>query len=115
MEFREYLVSKGFEPFRKVFIKNKLTILTSKECFMTDDTFSSMIEGGLCIFYIKDDLEIVYGLGEVGKPPMLLSPVPKSHNTFTHLSEQDITERAMKKYNNDDIYRSMFEGILLHI
>ena len=106
---RGYLISNGFKAFREVYVNKTLKLVTSKEAFMTDDTFSTAVEGGLCIFYIKDCLSVTYGLGEVGKPPMLLYPHPKCANNNENISDYDVTERLIKKYSSEEIYNAMFD------
>jgi hypothetical protein len=106
---RDFLLSKGFKPFRQVYDGVKLVLMTSKESFMNDDTFSTMVKGGLVIFYIKDDLTVTYGLGEHGKPPMLLYPYPKCSNNIDRLGAYDVTERLIKKYSNEEIFNAMFD------
>lgn len=107
--FQEFLINNGFKSFRKIY-KNKEWILVShKECGIKDNEFTSMVHGGLYIYYIKDNLQVEWGLGDQDKPPTLLYPYP-----LTNLSKcQDTNERVLKNFSNEDVFDSLFNGKIL--
>jgi hypothetical protein len=115
--FQEYLINKGYEAKRASFnSKKELIYITSKECFIEENAFSTMISGGLTIEYRKGDLGISWGLGEYGKPPTLLYPRPKFTGNIKEITEQECTVRQLLKYTNDEIYEAIFnQNILLKI
>jgi len=111
--FLDLLNKKGYKPYR--FIKNKF--VENKET-----SFSSMTEGGLAIFYVKDndfDNPIIWGLHEYKKPPTLIRPRPKIiMNQLNHKGEQTIITEQMddamnivlKKETAQDIFDAIFDG-----
>lgn len=110
-DIRGYLEKTGFKTYRENIIKNKpIEFVPSNDLNMTDDTFTTMVSGGLCIFYINGKKIVCYGLHEFGKPPSLISPRPKykTNIDLSELTPQDITNRLIKKYTNEEIYNAMF-------
>jgi hypothetical protein len=66
----------------------------------TQNDFSTMRDGGLAIFYVKDndfDNPIIWGLHEFGKPPTLIKPRPK------HLSDNEMN-RMLANQNHYEIF-----------
>lgn len=64
--FIEYLISKGYKPYRKVMSKKGST-------YVEDSSMSEHIDLRL----IKGKKEVVYGLHERGHSPTLIYPRPK--------------------------------------
>ena len=69
----EYLISKGFKPYRAVYNK------TTKQFEYEPDKYglqyySSTVPGMSDIRLIKGDIEVIYGLHEANKPPVLIWP-----------------------------------------
>lgn len=106
--FTKYLTEDlGFKSYRKVgneYIENNI------------NDFSTMQEGGIDIRYIKDGIEIVWGLHEFKKPPTLIYPRPnvsiktKLPNDRTHCEYggDDAMNLCLKKELPEKIYEAMF-------
>lgn len=69
--FVEYLISKGYKPYRKIMSKKGFTYVED----FNVGFYSSMSEH-IDLRLIKDDREIVYGLHERGHSPTLIYPRP---------------------------------------
>jgi hypothetical protein len=70
MNFREYLKSRGFKPYRAFFKANDFHYAPCEN----EDYFSSIANGMIDVRYIKGDIEIIYGLFDYGYPPTVISP-----------------------------------------
>jgi len=110
MNFTKYIKQKGFKPYRKRFNRKTKEWEYSEEKHYTD-FFSSM--GDLDICYIKDDVEIIFGLHEVGKPPTLISPRPiieviKEGEKLDHTSD-DAMNICLQNEKPKDIFKAMFD------
>lgn len=116
MNIQDYLIKKGYIGYRAVFEKNNLVFKKN-----TMGYFSTMVNGGLDIRYVKDsDFKnaIIYGLNERGKPPTLVYPRPKIYlkkycevsKTTIWLSEtmDDAMNYCLYKESFDDIFKAMF-------
>lgn len=116
--FTKYLTEDlGFIPFRYVngkFVENKI------------NDFSTMINGGLHLIYIKDDIKIWWGLNELGKPPTLVAPRPKINlkidtskydGIFIRNSICEVFDDAMnvclKKESPELIYKALFDNSII--
>lgn len=110
MGIQNYLIENGFIAYRKVYEnKNFIYKLNDKS------DFSTMVGGGLDIRYVKDNVEITYGLNELGIPPTILSPLPNIKGGV-NISEQNRTMRALNKYSSEDFFKAMFDkSIILEI
>lgn len=106
--FTKYLTEDlGFKPFRKTcngFVENNI------------NDYSTMIEGGLHIIYIKDDVKIWWGLNEFGKPPTLCYPRPrvilrKENCSFSQMHD-NVMNKCLLKELNEDIFKAMFDEML---
>ena len=115
MNFQEYLISKGFKDFRNVCTKNGFELVSHSVAGISYNSFSTMVSGGLTIEYVKDNIQITWGLEDVGKPPTLLYPLIKNNNTNPLISKQDIHSRLLKKYSNDEIFEAMFGDKILEV
>lgn len=97
MSFIEYLIDKGFIPYRKVYDKQQ-----KKFSYVLDDKidyFSSMAPGYCDIRLInKNNTEIIWGLHEQGHPPTLIYPRPQGIN-FDHQ-----VDRMFAKYSYDEVF-----------
>ncbi len=74
MSFIEYLINKGYKPYRKVYNRN-----TKEFDYIEDDNicyFSSAVGGYTDIRLIKDDKEVIYGLHQCNHSPVLIYPRP---------------------------------------
>lgn len=70
--FVEYLISKGYKPYRKVMSKKGSTYVEDSNIGF----YSSMSEH-IDLRLIKGKKEVVYGLHERGHSPTLIYPRPK--------------------------------------
>lgn len=108
--FQEFIKSKGFKDFRYIIKGKKWELVSHKECGISENSFSTMVHGGLDIRYVKDNITIIWGLNEVGKPPTLIYPRPKvKNNNLFILYNDDLMNRILKNYSNEDIFNAMFE------
>lgn len=76
MSFIEYLINKGYKPYRKVYNRS-----TKEYDYIEDDNvcyFSSAVSGYTDIRLIKDDKEVIYGLHQCNHPPVLIYPRPNN-------------------------------------
>ena len=73
MKLIEDLISKGFEPFRKIGSEYKK--------YTNNGYFSSCVGGMIDIRLLRGDKEIVIGLYEKDYPPTLIHPNLGSTNT----------------------------------
>ena len=76
MSFIDYLISKGYTPYRKIYNKQ-----TKEFEYVPDDNinyFSSCAPGYLDIRLLKDGEEIIWGLHQVGHQPTLIYPRPSN-------------------------------------
>lgn len=114
----QILLDNGFKTFRKI-LKNKQWEYV--ECKFKND-FSSMVSGGLDYRFIKDEIEIAYGLHEAHKPPTLIYPRPKIKMVinddvfgFKTLNEQsdDAMNLCMQKEDHQLILKAMFDKNIL--
>ena len=72
MSFVEYLINKGYKPYRYVYNKSK-----NDWEYIYDDNinyYSSCVPGYLDIRLLKDKEEIIYGLHEINHSPLLIYP-----------------------------------------
>lgn len=120
--FTKYLIEDlGFKAFR-----NKKDGLTPDD--MAD--FSTMVYGGTQRVYIKDDISIIWGLSEMGKPPTLIYPRPNiKGGNASNLSKEDIDKnfliggiffntdddinRILRTHSNEEIYEAMFDKSII--
>lgn len=76
MSFIEYLVNRGYKPYRKVYDRNK------KEFVYIEDNnlhyFSSSVSGYTDIRLINGDREVIYGLHQSNHSPTLIYPRPNN-------------------------------------
>lgn len=108
--FTKYLTEDlEFKPYRKIqgeYVQNNI------------NDYSTMQGGGIDIRYIKDNIEIIWGLHEFKKPPTLIYPRPRiiliNKNGFT-LNEinDDAMNICLKKESNEDIYKAMFDNSIV--
>jgi len=98
------LISKGYKKFR--FITNKKGFKKEYNPSIKDDTFSTMVDGGLDIRYEKDDDIWIFGLHEKGYPPTLIYPRPnivfKIKSTEDLLLLRNLGYHKWKKYKIKD-------------
>lgn len=108
--FTKYLTEDlGFKPYRKIqgkYVENNI------------NDYSTMQEGGIDVRYIKNEIEIIWGLSEFKKPPTLISPRPRIHftNKDGNLINQfgdDPVNICLKKESNEDIYKALFDKSIL--
>ena len=92
--FVEYLISKGYKPYRKVMSKKGSTYVEDSNIGF----YSSMSEH-IDLRLIKGKKEVVYGLHERGHSPTLIYPRPKwvksdadMDRLFLNYSFEDIAE-----------------------
>ena len=110
MNLQDYLIEKGFETYRKRYnrkLKEWEYIKETKD----NDFFSTMSD--LDIRYIKDKIEIVYGLHEHGKPPTLIFPRPNikvlREEGKTDEEFDDNMNICLQKETPKDIFKAMFD------
>ena len=70
----DILRENGFKPYRKLFNTKTKEFYLIPEYEYMGSGFSTMINGGLDIRYIKGKQEVIWGLREYGKPPTLVWP-----------------------------------------
>lgn len=94
--FVEYLISKGYKPYRKVMSKKGSTYVEDSNIGF----YSSMSEH-IDLRLIKGKKEVVYGLHERGHSPTLIYPRPKwvksdadMDRLFLNYSFEEIAEEA---------------------
>jgi len=117
-EFEAYLQSLGYKPFKKIFSKKngwEYIELKNNEI----DFFSSMVEGRIDNRWIKDEIEIIYGLHERDKPPTLCWPRPEEakrgyiifggENEHNIISGDDIMNRMLKQHTPKEIYKMIIK------
>lgn len=116
MSIIELLENKGYKKYRCINKKGKFIY---EESFM--DSFSSMINGGLVIHFIKNEdykNPIIFGLHEKNKPPTLITPRPyirlkrfcnnlKRIETITEVFD-DAMNICLLKENSEDIFEALF-------
>lgn len=115
--FTKYLIEDlGFKTFRH-----------KKDGLFPDDIadFSTMIYGGTQRVYIKDDISIIWGLSEMGKPPTLIYPRPNIKNRNVDISSYKFTiggaffntdddiNRILITHSNEEIYEAMFDKSII--
>lgn len=94
--FVEYLISKGYKPYRKVMSKKGSTYVEDSNIGF----YSSMSEH-IDLRLIKGKKEVVYGLHERGHSPTLIYPRPKWVK-----SDADM-DRLFLNYSFEEIYGSL--------
>lgn len=122
MSFVDFLISKGYIPFRKIFdLKTKKWVYVGEHelknyCITTDNNFfSTMCEGCIDIRLIKDEKEIVFGI-----PGIIVSDknskVYKTHypsliypNVYGNIFNTD--EMFEKVINNEITYDIIYNDI----
>ena len=70
MNFRDYLKSRGFKPYRKKYINKEWCYTECKREY----EFSTIADGMIDVRYKKDDVEITFGLQDVGYGSTIISP-----------------------------------------
>lgn len=111
MSFVDYLINKGYKPFRKIFdLKSKKWIYVGENelksyCITTDNNFfSTMSEGCIDIRLIKDEKEIVFGI-----PGIIVSD--KNSKTYkTHYPSLIYPNVYGDIFNNDIIFEKVVNG-----
>lgn len=110
----QYLVEDlGYKSYR--YVDEKLVSNTM-------NSFSSMVNGGLHVIYLRstNDIPIIYGLHLIGYPPTLISPRPKIRvskiegncvETFNEKTD-DAMNICLKEELPQDIYKAMFDKTL---
>lgn len=115
--FTSYLTEElGFKGFRNTgngLVENKI------------NDFSTTVPGGIHIIYVKDDVSVIWGLSEYGKPPTLVYPRPNIKNKHVDNSpakfciggvffnQDDDINKILSKYRNEEIYNAMFDKTIL--
>ena len=94
MSFPDFLILKGWQPFRKVNIKNEWVY---QPCEFKNE-YSTLITGYLDYRFLKDGKEIIWGLNEAYKPPTLCSP--RSDN---YMSDNEMNKIILEK-TNEELY-----------
>lgn len=90
--FVEYLISKGYKPYRKVMTKKGSSYIEDNNIGF----YSSMSEH-IDLRLIKGNVEIVYGLHERGHSPTLIYPRPEGV-----VSDADM-DRVFLSYSFEEI------------
>ena len=108
MGIEEYLKEKGY-------VKHIYNCKTGKLELPGEFTILSTM-GNLDWRYVKEGCEtVIYGLNEVGKPPVLIHPKPWSliHKEFNGVTRfnisDDVIHRIFEKYSLDEIFESINE------
>jgi hypothetical protein len=70
--------------------------------------YNVMKNGGTCVRFIKDDIEIIYGLSELGNPPTLISPRPRI-KMKSNIFDEPIN-KCLSLEKNEDIYKALFDS-----
>ena len=78
MNFIEYLMEKGYKPYRKIYENKKWHYIEDNKRL---DYFSSCVPGFSDIRLIKEDSEFIYGLLEQNTSPTLIYPRPINYST----------------------------------
>lgn len=114
--FTKYLIEDlGFKSFRKIYKEGKFEYIKNNI-----NDFSTLQNGGLDVRYIKDDIEIIWGLHEKDKPPTLINPRPKilvETNTDGRINRMnelrdDAMNICLKEEFPEDIYKALFDKTL---
>ncbi len=107
MGFEEYLINKGYTKMVYNFKTEKLTSLVGSSIL------SSM--GTLEYIYVKQGYKnIIYGLNEAYKPPVLIYPKPMSlinlyrKNVHAGVRDDDV-HNVFNKHTLDEIYESILK------
>lgn len=107
--FTKYLIEDlGFKTYRKVqgsYVENNI------------NDFSTLQNGGIDVRYVKDDIEIIWGLHEMNKPPTLISPRPnitvetKKDGKIIKINQlrDDAMNICLKEEKAEDIYKALFD------
>lgn len=107
--FTKYLIEDlGFKSYRKVqgnYVENNI------------NDFSTLQNGGIDVRYIKDNIEIIWGLHEANKPPTLISPRPnilvetKKDSKIIKINQlrDDAMNICLKEETAEDIYKALFD------
>jgi len=118
----DYLVSMGFKAYRKIYLGKKEIKTQTNYGFKVDyitsfdytnkitvDYFSTSLKGAVDVRYIKDNIEIVIGLNEKGKPPTLIYPRPKIMINGDEKNNDDAMNICLSKETPEDIFKAMFD------
>ena len=121
----EILKENGYKEYRQEMISKKTVVKNGDEIIETKtyinsfkpnktNSFSTMVEGGLCVFYIKDnDIEnaVIWGLETQGKPPTLIQPkqhlLTKKGNVSFYRTDYILT-----KYDHKEIFNNLFKNVV---
>ena len=113
MKLIEYLLLKGYKPFK--YLRNDLV-----PCENPYD-YSTMRESGLGVLLIKGDSIFSIGLHEHMKPPTLISPRPRikvhktivvdsvKYNTTISENEDDAMNIVIKEIECEDIFNAIHD------
>lgn len=93
------LIEKGFKVYRKIYQGN--STFKYVECEYKG-VFSSE-NGYLDYRFIKDNLEVIYGLNEKNKPPTLISPRPNDV-----YSDDEMNRKLL--VNSLDVYNEIIKN-----
>lgn len=104
--FEQYLISLGYKRYRKIYKKKQWVYEEDNEGY----SFSTMSSGDLDYRYILNDVEIIWGLDEHGKPPSLVWPNPFKGQKPVYedgkiVSPQDLISRYIKEHTPEQIYK----------
>lgn len=69
----EYLIGNGFKPYRAIYNKSTCKFEYEPDKYGLQ-YYSSTVPGMSDIRLIKGEIEVIYGLHEVNKPPTLIYP-----------------------------------------
>ena len=110
-DFENYLLSIGYKKFYYDFKTNSL-IETDKHQLSSNVNIDYR--------YIKDDITIVFGLSEQGKPATLIHPRPlmlmHTKDGIKHHQHDDTMNAALHQFTPEEIYNAMFnKNIILTI
>jgi hypothetical protein len=99
-DIQSYLSSLGYEPFR--WSQSGLVRDPYPGGFFSTAGQGRDMPSAIVTIWKRGVDKVVYGIGEHGKPPTLLSPLPIGCH------DQDTTDRILACNSAKDVYRSMF-------
>ncbi len=124
-EFIEYLLEIGYKPYRKILENEEWSYVPETKALNTHyirSEFNTQKRGGTDIRFVKDDdfdNEIIIGLNEVGKPPLIIYPRPmtmkvKEYTDRDYKYSKSISltrDKYINEYVNSTLPKEVYEFI----